>query len=68
LFQVPGFCSVGRDGNEIAINDLFKFENNTTWLIKKLFGLLPGKREISGNAAEWVANNPADFESEHPEY
>jgi hypothetical protein len=35
---------------------------------KKLFGLLPGKRKISGNAAEWVADNRVDFESEHPEY
>jgi hypothetical protein len=52
----------------IANNDLFEFESNIPWHIKKLFELLPGKREISGNAAEWLADNPADFESEHPDY
>jgi len=67
LFQLPGFCSVGRDGNVIANNDLFEFEINNPWLIKKLFALLPGKTEISGNAAGCVADNPTYFESEHPE-
>jgi len=52
----------------IANNDLFEFESNIAWRIKNLYGPLPGKREISGNAAEWVAHYPTDFESEHPEY
>ena len=67
LFQVPGLCSVGRQRKAIANNNLLEFESNIPWRIKKLFELLPGKREISGNVAEWVADNPADFESEHPE-
>jgi hypothetical protein len=52
----------------VANNDLFEFESNIFWHITKLFGLLLGKREISGNAAECVTDKPTDFESEHPEY
>jgi len=52
----------------IANNDLFEFESKNTLAYKNLFGLLPGKREISENTAEWVADNQTDFESEHPEY
>jgi len=47
----------------IANNDLFEFESNVPWHITKLFGLIPGRREMSGNAAECVADKPTDFES-----